>query len=202
MRLVSNERKWSSMRAKFRVRVFVFVLLTGACGNVTPALVDAPPSEDANTDGPPVMDAPGADAAIDSAMIDGPPAQAQLAIDRTTADLGSVVVGQTSAAAMFTITNTGTADSGNVQASVVGAGYAIANNLCIGSLAPSASCQVGATVTPTAPGTPTGTLAVSAAPGGIVTAALSATALAPSALTATPASGSFGQVEVGVLSAT
>jgi hypothetical protein len=161
------------------------VLLAAACGNVTASLDDASPG------GPP-----------EAGGIDAPADAAQLAIDRTSVDLGSVIVGRTSAPATLTITNTGTAISGALNASVTGVGYAIASNGCAATLAPHTSCQVSVTVAPTAPGTPTGTLTVATTPGGSVAAALSATALGPSALMASPPSFDFGMTLSGSVSGT
>jgi len=148
--------------------------------------VSAPPGNQAGTDG-----------AVDTNATSGQP---QLAIDRTTANLGSVIVGQTSAPATFTITNTGAAASGTVQASVTGAGYAPATNGCTGTLAPNASCQVSVTVTPSAPGTPSGSLMVTATAGGTVNASLAATALTVGVLAATPPGFGFGTTVAGTTS--
>ncbi len=153
--------------------------LTGllGCGEVAPADPDA---------GPPPIDAP-------SGM-------ATLAIDRASADLGMVVVGQTSAPAMFTIMNTGTLASGTVTVTTSGAGFAITSNTCTGQpLAIGASCQVAVTATPTAPGPMSGGLMASATPGGSVSASLSATGLAPGALMAMPGLFDFGVVPGGTV---
>lgn len=173
-----------------RVALFaslVMALTAAACGDVKTEFTDAAPD----------IDAAGADAEVDA-----PPGDATLTIDRTSSDLGSVIVGQTSAPSTFLISNSGTVATGAVTAQVSGTGYTISSNGCSGPLAPNASCSVSVTVTPSAPGTASGTLTVTASPGGSVNASLTATALAPGALSITPPSFDYGIVVAGSASAT
>jgi hypothetical protein len=174
------------MRDRASLVVLLTVLVLGACGDVK----SFPDAGD-------TVDAPGDDGGQD---VDAPPGSAHLTIDRTSADLGSVVVGQTSAAATFLIGNDGDAASGPLGAVVTGAGYMTSTNNCTGTLAPNSSCTVSVVVTPSAAGTATGTITVTASPGGSVMASLTATALAQGALTITPSDQDFGIVVGGMAS--
>ncbi|HVV82041.1 MAG TPA: choice-of-anchor D domain-containing protein [Kofleriaceae bacterium] len=143
----------------------------------------------------------------DARTIDAPPPldadtrTAHLMIDRDSADLGMVVVGDTSAAATFTIQNTGDGDSGRLMVTVSGDGYATTMDMCNNTtLAAGARCSVGVTVTPTAAGPDQGTLTVKATPGGMVTASLTANALAPGALVFMPDTFDYGTVVAGASS--
>lgn len=158
------------------------LVFVAACGEVKPAEPDARP-----------IDAP----------IDTPPGMAMLSIDRNSADVGSVLVGQASAPAMFTVTNSGTAATGVLAVQISGSGWAITSNGCAGmTLAAGADCDLAVALTPGAVGTASGMLTVNASPGGSVSATLTGTGIPPGALTAMPPSINFGMVAGGTTSAT
>ena len=115
---------------------------------------------------------------------------------------GSQVVGTTGAAQSVTVTNTGTSDL-NFTSFTASGDFAVegATTPCVVStpLAPSASCAVGVTFTPTATGTRSGNLSfVSNAGTSVVT--LSGTGTAPG-VSLTPSSLTFGGQVVGTTSA-
>lgn len=139
---------------------------------------------------------------IDASVgIDAPSIDARLAIDRDQANLGRIIIGDVSPEAVFTISNPGADRTGTLTVAVAGAGFRISRNGCAGNaLSPSASCDVAVEVVPTAAGDLTGTLTVTATPGGEVHAALTATGVAPGALMAMPETFGFGTVTAGTLS--
>jgi len=141
------------------------------------------------------------DVAID-AGVDGGGA-AMLVIDKPNNDFGTVVTGMMSAPATFTITNTGTAPSGTLAASVTGTGFVIGANSCNGmTLAPAATCTVAVTFAPTSAGSAMGMLTVTGSPGGSAGAMLTGTGVAPGALAISPSTQDFGMVTQGGNSAT
>lgn len=90
-------------------------------------------------------------------------------------DFGSVTVGQMSALVTFTIMNGGGASTGGLTTTITGVDFAsfmIASNSCAAPLAPGASCTIMVRFAPTSPGARTATLAVSATPGGTLSALL------------------------------
>ncbi|WP_432991303.1 choice-of-anchor D domain-containing protein [Dactylosporangium sp. CA-233914] len=113
---------------------------------------------------------------------------------------GSVVTGSTSAAQAVTVTNSGTGAAPVGTISVTG-DFA-QTNTCGTSIAAGASCTVQVTFHPTAAGTRTGTLTVTAS--GITnTVPLSGTGVAPGPIVgASPGSLSFGGTVVGTSAAT
>ncbi|MFC4587025.1 choice-of-anchor D domain-containing protein [Sphaerisporangium corydalis] len=105
-------------------------------------------------------------------------------------------VGGTSSAQAVTISNGGTAAA--PISSVTATGDYTQTNNCGSSLAAGATCTVNVTFRPTATGTRTGTLTLaSSAPGGPVTVSLTGTGTNGVALTASPASLSFGSRQAG-----
>lgn len=158
------------------------VLLVAACGGK-----DDPSTVDGGVDAP--------------LAIDAPVSNARLAIDRDHAELGMVVVGDTSPTQMFNISNPGTEPTGALTATITGTGFRIAHDTCTTrTLAASASCQITVEVSPAAPGALTGGLTVVGNPGGQVHANLTATGLAPGELMAMPNSFDFQIVTAGTAS--
>ncbi|MFG1876469.1 choice-of-anchor D domain-containing protein [Sphaerisporangium sp. NPDC049003] len=105
-------------------------------------------------------------------------------------------VGTTSPAQAVTISN-GATTAAPISSVSVSGDYA-QTNTCGSSLAAGASCTVNVTFKPTATGTRTGTLTVaSSAPGGPVTVSLTGSGTNGVALTASPASLSFGSRQSG-----
>lgn len=123
---------------------------------------------------------------------------AVLAVTVTPASLtfGSQVVNSTSPADTVTLTNTGNTSLSLASVSVTG-NFAQTNQ-CGTSLAAGASCTVNVTFTPTAVGSPTGTLSFSDnAPANPQVVHLYGTGVAAGTLAANPTSVSFGTVTVG-----
>ena len=123
---------------------------------------------------------------------------APLSLNPTSRAFGSVVVGATSAAKTFTVTNSG-AGALTLNGITASAGF-IQSNTCGISLAGKASCTINASFAPAAAGAANGTIQVdyngSGSPAiGFVTG----TGVAPVAMS--PTSASFGSVVVGVISA-
>lgn len=140
------------------------------------------------------------DVLVDTPPVEGP---AVLAIDHTSNPFGNVVVGNTSAAATFTITNTGEQASGVPVVSLgAGAGEFVLTNACTAALVPGGTCSVTVAFRPTSAGAKTTTLSVGAMPGGMVTATLDGTGLAPGALSLTVTPTALGSVLVGETSKT
>ncbi len=141
----------------------------------------------------------------DAGPIDAPPpAPAQLRLQSTTANFGSVVVGQTSASMSIVLGNVGMGMSGSISANVGGANssnFTLVSTDCT-NLAPGATCTVNLTFTPSAAGARSAELVVTASPGGSATAALDGIGLTPGALTINPSTHGFGNREVGTMSTT
>jgi hypothetical protein len=134
-------------------------------------------------------------------------APAVLSVTPPTAAFADTVVGTTSAAQTFTITNSGGVAAGATTAlaaaltvsSGTNAGeFAIASNTCTTTLAAGASCLVGITFKPTSAATNKGaTLTVSAAPGGMGSASMTGNGLSAAVLSLSPATGAaldFGTI--------
>lgn len=127
-------------------------------------------------------------------VIDG----AKLVADPISQSFGTVTTGAQQEHT-FTITNTGDLPSGAIDpASVAGAAadqFAVAADGCGGStLAPGASCTVGASFVPTSSGAKSARLEATATPGGTAATELSGTGSLPAHLVMTPATYDFGPV--------
>jgi hypothetical protein len=113
-------------------------------------------------------------------------------------DFGTVVVGDTTGARSFTLTNTGAVTLGTLSVQLAGAGSAafrIASDTCTGAtLAPGVSCTTSVTFQPTAVGMRSAMLELAANPGGTVSAALTGTGASATTLTIAPAMLDFGHV--------
>ncbi len=116
---------------------------------------------------------------------------------------GGVLLGSTADAAVFTITNTGSAPTGTLLVQVSGlhpAQFPIvagSNNCFNKILAPAASCTVSVAFTPAGAGDKSASLNVSGSPGGTVSASLAGTGLSPAALSIAPQTQDFGSVVQG-----
>ncbi len=120
---------------------------------------------------------------------------------------GDVVVNDT-ADRTFVVTNTGTQPSGPLAISLGAGDFTVLTGLtgdCVSgvtSLTVNATCNVRVRFKPTAPGTKTATLGVSASPGGSADATLTGTGLTPGQLASDATSHEFDAMEVQFLSAT
>lgn len=133
-----------------------------------------------------------------SATLTGDGVNTTAALTPTSATFPSTSIGATSAAQVFTFTNTSTI-SETVSAVTVSGDYAISANTCnAGFITASGTCTISVTFTPTATGTRTGTLTVADSSTGdpTLTASLSGTGLDTTA-TLTPTSAAFGSVYAG-----
>ena len=129
---------------------------------------------------------------------------AVLAMDPTTFDFGSALVGASTAAQTFTVTNTGQAASGAVSVTSTGtnaAAFVIDGTTCGAALAGGASCTVTAHFTPSASGAFAGGLSATATPGETTTAAVQGQGLGLATLSISPAPGDLGQTPIGVTTA-
>ncbi|MEV0271170.1 choice-of-anchor D domain-containing protein [Hamadaea sp. NPDC050747] len=124
----------------------------------------------------------------------------QISVSPTALGYGSVATGSSSAPQTVTVTNSGTAAA--PVGSITTSGDFSQTNTCGSSIAAGSSCTVNVVFTPTASGTRTGTLALTAS--GITnTVPLSGTGVAPGpVLSLNPASLTFGGTVVGSPAAT
>jgi hypothetical protein len=101
-------------------------------------------------------------------------APASIAITPTSQDFGVIAVGGTRRA--FTVSNVGGSASGVPAATISGpdaASFSIAGNTCTAALLPAATCQIDVHLAFVGPvGPHSGTLTVTAAPGGTASAAM------------------------------
>ncbi len=131
-------------------------------------------------------------------------ADAELGINPNSNDFNSVVTGS-SATATFTVRNIGGVASGVPGAAITGPDmgqFSIMSNNCTAALAPAATCTIVVRFAPTTTGVKGASLSVNATPGGIITAALAGTGIAPGALSISPTSQNFGSVLQGTTTAT
>ena len=125
---------------------------------------------------------------------------AALAISQDDHDFGDTEVGSTSGPVDLTVTNRGELPTGVLDVTLSSGtsdDFEITADTCAGVLAPSATCTVAVSFTPTATGELTSSLSVSATPGGSVSTDLSGTGLAPAALSLDRAAVAFGAVLIG-----
>ena len=132
-------------------------------------------------------------------------AAAALTASAASYDFGTAVLGNATAAASFSFTNTGSAPTGELAAAALsGPGivlFAIGSDGCAHRiLAPGTGCTVSATLQPSSAGTGAATLTIGAMPGGVATTALRATVVEPGALRIAPLHTSFGGVGPGAAS--
>ncbi len=148
---------------------------------------------------------PGNDAGTDDANVMRPDAfmgSATFTMTPATQNFGDVVVGQTSTASTFTVTNTGTAASSAVTVALSGgnsADFSIGASTCTGTLAPAATCTVSVTMAPPSTASPHSSTATLTASAGTATAssALTGRVVADVGFTVTPTPFSFGTTAVG-----
>jgi len=138
---------------------------------------------------------------IDGAVADAPKdafvAPAALTISPLTSDFGSVIIGQTSTATTFTVTNTGASMSDQVVVAFTGTttDFHLASNTCQ-ALAPAATCTIGVTFGPTVPGARPAMLTAHVA-GSTASASITGTGNLPGNLGVTPSTYAFADMIVG-----
>lgn len=127
-----------------------------------------------------------------------PGEQGAVGLSPASLNLGSVVVGSTSAAKAAVLTNSGTGPL-TIHELTASGNYAETDTCADAVLAPSATCTISVTITPTVAGTIAGAVTIVAdAPGSPFILALTGKGTYP--VTAAPASISFGSQAVGVTS--
>ena len=112
-----------------------------------------------------------ASATLTGLAASGPPITAS----PTSTDVGTVVLGSSSAPAIITVTNNGVIATGALTVVHSGSSaFAVTANTCT-TLAPNATCTVAVTFTPTTTGLVTAAFLISGSPGGSVSIAVSGT---------------------------
>jgi len=129
------------------------------------------------------------------------PSAPRASLTPASANFGSITTGSTSAAQTFTLSNAGNAVLSITSTGISGANAAsfkIGANTCGSSLAAGANCTIAVTFGPTATGSASASLTVTDTVG-TQSAVLTGTGTSPPApkATLTPASASFGNVNVG-----
>ncbi|MDX2019621.1 MAG: choice-of-anchor D domain-containing protein [Deltaproteobacteria bacterium] len=124
-----------------------------------------------------------------------------LEITPSSQNFDPTVVGAKSATKTFTVKNAGGASTGALTGMLTGSATAefpvAANNCANKALAPNETCTIVIQLQPAVAGTRSASLAVSASPGGSVTAQMNGVGLAPAALSLSPAGQAFGSVVTG-----
>lgn len=127
-------------------------------------------------------------------------AGAQLQLSTMSVNFGSVATGA-SASATIGVSNVGEAPTTAPRFSAA-APFGVGVSSCGPEIAPGASCSVQVSFSPTMLAPAMGTFTASATSGGMVTAGLSGTGVAPGALVVNPIAHTFTGTEVGTLGAT
>ena len=131
-------------------------------------------------------------------------AGAQLAINPTLLDFGSVVRNAQSGNQTFTVTNVGGVASGPVTPALSGADasqFTIVSGNCSAALNPNATCNITVQFRPTTDGAKAAQLDVTATPGGAASATLQGNGIPPGQIVINPTSNPFADTTVGATSA-
>jgi len=134
---------------------------------------------------------------------DGGTSSASLRPTAASADFGSVEVGKSGMATTITIRNEGSMASGAPMVAVTSGAseFTISNNGCQAAVSGNGMCTVQLVFKPSMSGARTGTLSISATPGGSASVALSGNGAVPGSLEITPQSHDFTATAVGSTSA-
>lgn len=128
-------------------------------------------------------------------------APGNLEITPSSQDFDPTVIGAKSATKTFTVKNAGGATTGALTGMLTGSATAefpvAANNCANKTLAPNETCTIVIQLQPAVAGVRSASLAVSAAPGGSVTAQMNGVGLLPAAISLSPAGQTFGSVVTG-----
>ena len=120
-----------------------------------------------------------------------------LTITPATTDLGSVLVGSTGAATVFTVTNGGDTAATSLKVTLSSTEFFKGNDTCDGAtIAKGASCTVSIALKPLSIGVKTANLTIGGTDGLPVGRTLTGTGISPPGLSATPASLDFGTIRV------
>jgi hypothetical protein len=131
----------------------------------------------------------------------GPPVG--IVITPATTNLGSVLLGATGPATVFTVTNSGGSSSGVLTASLSSSEFVITNDTCTGiALVANSGCTIAIALKPATVGTKTATLSVSIDNGGSSgVKTLTGTGITGPSPAISPAALDFGSVALGTTSA-
>lgn len=148
-----------------------FVLILGACGETPMNPVAAPDMGKEMGEIPDMPDMPDMPDVPD--MPENNKTSAALVLSLEMLNFGSLLLGETSPASVFTVTNTGEASTTAVEVSLEGSDFALSADTCAGvTILSGGSCTIEVTFSPSEPGERVATLAVSASNGGNVSASL------------------------------
>lgn len=129
-----------------------------------------------------------------------PPPEAPVAIMPALHDFGIVEVGSTSAAVTFTVRNAGSGPTGRLTVSV-SEDFTVATDGCSAPLAPGGTCALGIAFAPLFAGAKSGSVTVTASPGGSASARVYGIGRVTVGLAVHPESAAFGTLLVGQRSA-
>ena len=131
---------------------------------------------------------------------------AQLVLNPTSQNFGTVVTGSSSSDVTLTLINIGGVTTGAIQQTLAGTNagsFTVVSSACANAqLAPGTSCQAVVRFSPTATGVATATLSFAGTPGGSQTVNLTGTGVVGGLLVIAPTTRSFGNLTVGQTSAT
>jgi hypothetical protein len=173
-----NMRIYKSLSLRFGLATVSLFLAAGACSPNTSSNRRTPQDD---------LDA-------------GPLTPAQLTINLTSQNFGSLSLGESTPAFTFLVTNAGQASTGAMSSSIGGAGAAsffIDGRGCDEPLRELQSCQIRVIFRPNSSGVKSATLLVTSQFGGTVMAALDGAGLLPGAISISPNFKDFGATMVG-----
>ncbi len=134
--------------------------------------------------------------------------QASLSIAPTSQDFGPIDLGMTSGTRSFSVSNVGGTTSGTISVNLIGGNtgdFTKVGDSCSGNtLSSGGSCTLTFTFTPSAAGTRSSSVVVSATPGGSTSAGISGTGVnpaSPAMLVLSPGGHDFGTIGLGSSSA-
>jgi hypothetical protein len=133
-----------------------------------------------------------------AASLNGSGSTASIGLSPSPFGFENEVVGETSSATTFTVTNSGNAATGIPMVTIGGTDatqFKLSTNACTAAMPAGGTCTVGVEFVPTAAGARSATLELTANPGGAATAAITGTAVSNAVIGISPGFQSFGQVQ-------
>jgi hypothetical protein len=127
-----------------------------------------------------------------------------LTITQQSTPFGPAVIGMTTPAQVFTVTNTGQAASGAITMTLTptngtaSSEFTMADGCTGKALVPNGTCAVSVTMTPASAGSKSASLIASATPGGQAAASLTGVGVTPGAVTISPSSYTYPTIPVGM----